>query len=81
MVPLMEVAAAHASQADIFLVVGTSLVVYPAAGLIHYVPLDALKYVVDPKLPELGNIPYLKMVADKASAGMEKIKAELIAFS
>src|SRR4051812_31370891 len=42
MVPLMEVAARHAAQADIFLVVGTSMVVYPAAGLIHYVPSDAL---------------------------------------
>src|SRR5688572_9286591 len=40
MVPLMEVAARHASRADIFLVVGTSMVVYPAAGLIHYVPHD-----------------------------------------
>ncbi|HYG19513.1 MAG TPA: NAD-dependent deacylase, partial [Ohtaekwangia sp.] len=67
MVPLMDIAATHASQADIFLVVGTSLVVYPAASLIHHVSYDALKYVVDPNLPDLGTIPYLNMVADKAS--------------
>ncbi|MBT1695233.1 NAD-dependent deacylase [Fulvivirgaceae bacterium PWU4] len=78
MVPLMEVAAMHAAQADIFIVVGTSLVVYPAAGLIHYVPHDTLKYVVDPKLPDIGNMPFLKMFAEKASTGMEKVKAELL---
>jgi NAD-dependent deacetylase len=78
MVPLMEVAARHASQADIFLVVGTSMVVYPAAGLIDYVPHEALKYVVDPNLPEMRPAPYLKMFADKASTGMEKVKEELL---
>jgi NAD-dependent deacetylase len=78
MVPLMEVAARHASRADIFLVVGTSMVVYPAAGLIHYVPHDTWKYVVDPKLPDIPAMPYLKMIADRASTGMEKIKKELL---
>lgn len=78
MVPLMEVAAMQAAQADIFIVVGTSLVVYPAAGLIHYVPHSTLKYVVDPKLPEIGHMPFLKMIAEKASTGMEKVKAELL---
>jgi NAD-dependent deacetylase len=78
MVPLIEVAAKEASTADIFLVVGTSLVVYPAAGLIDYVSHDALKYVVDPKLPDIRHIPYLKMIADKASTGMEKVRAELL---
>ena len=78
MVPLMEVAAQHASQADIFLVVGTSLVVYPAAGLIDYVPFEAMKYVVDPKVPEMRSTPYLKMIQEKASTGMEKVKQELL---
>ena len=78
MVPLMEVAAHHAGAADIFLVVGTSMVVYPAAGLINYVPYESMKYVVDPKLPDVGNIPYVKMIADKASTGMETVKRELL---
>lgn len=77
-VPLMEVATHHARQADIFLVVGTSMVVYPAAGLIDYVPYEALKFVVDPKLPEMHHIPYLKSIQDKASTGMEKVKRELM---
>lgn len=78
MVPLMEVAAHHAQQADIFLVVGTSMVVYPAAGLIDYVPYEAPKYVVDPKLPEMNHIPYLKSIQDKASSGMEVVRIELM---
>jgi NAD-dependent deacetylase len=78
MVPMMEVAAEHASQADIFVVVGTSMVVYPAAGLIDYVPFETLKYVVDPKLPDMKQAPYLRMIEDKASTGMEKVKKELL---
>jgi len=78
MVPLMQVAAQEASTAEIFLVVGTSLVVYPAAGLIDYVSYDALKYVVDPKLPDMRHIPHLKMIQEKASTGMERIKQELL---
>ena len=79
MVPLMEVAATHASNADIFLVVGTSLVVYPAAGLIDYVPFETPKFVVDPKLPDVKPMPYLKMFQDKASTGMERVRGELLA--
>jgi NAD-dependent deacetylase len=78
MVPLMEVAAQHASAADIFLVVGTSLVVYPAAGLIDYVAFETPKFVVDPKLPDIRQMPYLKMIEDKASTGMERVKSELL---
>lgn len=77
MVPLMEVAAEQASTADIFIVVGTSMVVYPAAGLINYVPMDAWKYVVDPNLPEMRQMPLLKMYAEKASTGMEKVREEI----
>jgi NAD-dependent deacetylase len=78
MVPLMEVATMHASQADVFLVVGTSMVVYPAAGLIHYVGHDVMKYVVDPKLPDIKAMPFLKMIEDKASTGMETVRTELL---
>src|SRR6188768_122 len=66
MVPLMATASLHARQADVFLIVGTSLVVYPAAGLIHDVPFETPKFVVDPKLPDVGQVPYLKMIQDKA---------------
>lgn len=78
MVPLMDTAAGCAARADVFLVVGTSLVVYPAAGLINYVPFETPKFVVDPKLPDIGSMPYLKMIQDKASTGMEKVRQDLM---
>jgi len=81
MVPLMAVASVQARQADVFLIVGTSLVVYPAAGLIHDVPFETPKYLVDPKLPDVGSMPYLKMIEDKASTGLAKIKDELLELS
>ncbi|MCI0750228.1 MAG: NAD-dependent deacylase [Flammeovirgaceae bacterium] len=78
MVPMIEVAASWASQADFFVVVGTSLVVYPAAGLVNYVPFEAPKYVVDPNLPAVGNMPFVKMIEAKASIGLEKVKKDLV---
>ena len=80
-VPLIEVASKQASLADVFLVVGTSLVVYPAAGLIHSVPFETPKYVVDPKLPDVAPMPYLKMIQEKGSVGLEKIKNELLEYA
>lgn len=78
MVPLMDTAARHASQADLFIVVGTSMVVYPAAGLIDYVPNETMKYIVDPKLPDIRPMRYLKLIEDKASSGMEVVWRELV---
>lgn len=80
MVPMMDVAAHHAAHAHIFLVVGTSMVVYPAAGLIHYVPVESPKFVVDPKIPEVGSISYVTLIADKASTGMDTVRKKLLEF-
>jgi NAD-dependent deacetylase len=80
MVPMIEVASRITADADIFLVVGTSLVVYPAAGLIHYVKREAPKFVVDPNLPDVGSIPYTTMIAEKAGSGMELVKQKLAEF-
>jgi NAD-dependent deacetylase len=78
MVPMIEIASRIAEDADIFLVVGTSLAVYPAAGLIHYVPLNSPKFVIDPNLPDIGSIPFTTMIAEKASIGMEMAKQKLV---
>lgn len=77
-VPMIEVAADISSGADIFLVVGTSMVVYPAAGLIDYVPDRVKKYVVDPKKPEILHFPNLEFIAEKASTGMETVRRLLV---
>ena len=65
-VPNIEPAAEMCQEADIFIVVGTSMAVYPAAGLIHYVPRAAECYVVDPKeVPVSRQVTFIKEVATK----------------
>ena len=65
-VPNIEPAAELCEQADIFIVVGTSMAVYPAAGLIHYVPRSARCYVVDPKeVPVSRQVIFIKDVATR----------------
>lgn len=76
-VPMMEKAMEETLQADIFLVVGTSLVVYPAAGLVDFVAADVPVFVVDPNLPYMREHSNLFRYEEKASTGMQKI-AELL---
>ena len=70
-VPMMEIAIELASQADIFLVVGTSLQVYPAAGLINYCPTGTPKYIIDPNRPEGSFADGSTFIEEKATVGME----------
>ena len=53
-VPMIEAAAAITAGADIFAVIGTSLVVYPAAGLVNYVPRAVPKFIIDKNIPYAG---------------------------
>ena len=76
-VPMIEVAAQVAATADIFVVVGTSLVVYPAAGLLHYAPRFAPKFIVDKSIPEINGIPNLTAIEKPATQGMQELKGLL----
>lgn len=78
LVPMMETAAKIAFKADLFLVVGTSLVVYPAAGLVDYVAREVPKFIVDPGTPEFKSEPNIQFIREKAGTGMEKVKKLLI---
>lgn len=78
MVPMMEVAVEETLKADIFIVVGTSLVVYPAAGLVDYVAEEVPKFIIDPKMPELRKRSNLYLFEDKGSIGMKKVEEILI---
>ncbi len=78
LVPMLETAADIMTKTDILIVVGTSLVVYPAAGLINYVPNRALKFIVDPSDPELYSFKGWKHLKENATTGIEKLKSELI---
>lgn len=77
-VPLMEIATDLAASADIFVVVGTSMVVYPAAGLINYVPKKVPKFIVDPNTPAVSGFNNLEFIADIASIGMEKLRQKIL---
>lgn len=72
-VPAMDEAVEIASKADIFVVVGTSLNVYPAAGLVHYTPSNCPIYVIDPERPQLS-LKGVTFIEDKAGAGVKKLK-------
>ncbi len=77
-VPMIETARKIAAKADIFIVIGTSLVVYPAAGLIHYTDFTVPKYVIDPNKPLLSNIQNVAYITDTACNGVQKLVAELM---
>lgn len=59
-VPMMEPAMELAQEADILLVVGTSLMVYPAAGLVHFVKEGTPIYLIDPELNSVLGLPGVK---------------------
>ncbi|RCH55925.1 NAD-dependent deacylase [Mucilaginibacter hurinus] len=77
-VPLISKAAGVCSTADMFILIGSSLAVYPAAGLINYVPLGALKYIVDPKIPHVGHIDNLLKIEEVATVGVVGIVDNLL---
>jgi len=72
MVPMIEVAAEVVEKADAIIIVGTSMQVYPAAGLIQYAKPDAQIYFVDPK-PSISESKKIMVFAEKASIGVPKV--------
>jgi len=73
MVPMMESAIEVTSQADLFAVVGTSLLVYPAASLVQYTQPSIPKYIIDVKIPDLGYGHNFIPIEEKASTGVAKL--------
>jgi NAD-dependent deacetylase len=71
-VPLIEDAALIMGIADIFLLIGTSLQVYPAAGLIHYVADETPKFIMDKKTPPIGALQNVKIIEASATVGIEE---------
>ncbi len=77
MVPKIEEAGEITSVADIFVTVGTSLAVYPAAGLVDAAPPAIPKYLVDPGVFNIGYIENLLHIQEKASTGLKILEREL----
>lgn len=71
-VPKIEDAAVIVSQADIFMIIGTSLVVYPAAGLVNYAPPDIPIYIIDKGSPEFRKTSNITFIQQTASVGLEQ---------
>lgn len=78
-VPNLEAAAREVEQADIFVIVGTSLNVYPAAGLVRYARPGVPVYLIDPKdvhVPGGRTVNVIKEVASKGVATLRRLLAE-----
>ncbi|MBI9042267.1 Sir2 family NAD-dependent protein deacetylase [Lutibacter sp.] len=78
-VPLLSTAAKITSMADVLIIIGTSMQVYPAANLINYVSLATPVYFIDPKpVIQKNYFPNLKIIAENASTGVPKVVSQLI---
>jgi len=78
-VPNIEPAAELCERADYFIVIGTSMAVYPAAGLIHYVPQSTPCYLVDPKAVPISRP--ITIFQEKAGTGVKKVVDQLLALA
>ncbi len=76
-VPLLETAAREVAEADIFVIVGSSLAVYPAAGLVRYAPADCPVYLIDPKPVKVPDNRNIHIIQDVATSGMAELRRRL----
>jgi NAD-dependent deacetylase len=72
-VPMIEKAIGYCENADIFLIIGTSLNVYPAAGLLNYVPAHVPVYLIDPNDVPIASGRKVHVIQKGASDGMEEL--------
>ncbi len=79
-VPMINEAVPLVNSADIFVVVGTSLVVYPAAGLVNYAPHPIPKFIVDKKIPYTSSVYNLTTIEKPATEGVGSLKQLLKQF-
>lgn len=77
-VPNISMAAEIVTTADILLIIGTSMLVYPAAGLVHYAPVDCDKYYIDPNAHENSMLSNLTVIAEKAGTGVPELVEKLL---
>jgi len=78
-VPMMSAALKEVIDADIIMVIGTSLQVYPAAGILTYAPPEKRKIIIDRKVPDVGGVKNIEIYEMKASEGVNKVVEKLLA--
>lgn len=76
-VPNLELAAREVEQADIFVIIGSSLAVYPAAGLVHYAPEYARLFLIDPKEVHVPSHHPVEVIQLPASKGVAELRRRL----
>lgn len=77
-VPMMEKAGALLHDCDYFVVVGTSLQVYPAASLLHYAPGFLPKFIIDKKIPAINSYANLHIIEKPATEGVAELQQLLL---
>lgn len=77
-VPMIEPAARICAGADLFMLIGSSLAVYPAAGLIAYVNREVPKYIIDPRIPDTRVSGPVIKIQEKATVGVTTLVDELL---
>ena len=77
-VPEIETAVRYVEQADIFVIIGTSMNVYPAASLLYYVPEKAQVYLIDPKDVNINTRRPITHIKKGASEGMKELLEKLV---
>lgn len=77
-VPMIEKAIDYCEGADVFLIIGTSLNVYPAAGLLNYVPHEVPVYLIDPNQVPIASGRQVHVIQKGASEGMAELKRLLV---
>jgi NAD-dependent deacetylase len=77
-VPMIEVAVQVVREAEIFAVIGTSLAVYPAAGLVNYAPWQIPKFIVDKSIPYTQSLYNLTSIEKPATEGVQELKKILL---
>jgi NAD-dependent deacetylase len=73
-VPNIMIAGSIVRKADILVVIGTSLKVYPAAGLLHHAPHNIPKFLIDPNAEPDHYVQNLTVIREKATTGVEQLK-------
>lgn len=77
-VPMIETAIDYVEKADIFVIIGTSMNVYPAAGLLNYVNPSVPVYLIDPNPVNITSGRKIHVISKGASAGMEELRKILL---
>ena len=76
-VPMMETAINLVEKSELLIIIGTSMVVYPAASLLYYAPSNIPVYVINPEKPEINKKGNIHFIQKNATEGVAELMREL----